>query len=69
MTKALIGKVLGEEGGSSEGIVSAIQWAVDNGANVISMSLGSTSPVSSSDSFAKVSLRHWRPLARWRATV
>ena len=40
VTKALIGKVLGEEGGSSEGIVSAIQWAVDNGANVISMSLG-----------------------------
>ena len=40
VAKALIGKVLGEEGGSSEGIVSAIQWAVDNGANVISMSLG-----------------------------
>lgn len=38
--KALIGKVLGEEGGSSEQIVKAIQWAVDNGANVISMSLG-----------------------------
>ena len=40
VTKALIGKVLGEEGGSSEAIVSAIQWAVDSGANVISMSLG-----------------------------
>jgi subtilisin family serine protease len=38
--KALIGKVLGNQGGSSEGIVSAIQWAVENGANVISMSLG-----------------------------
>jgi subtilisin family serine protease len=38
--KALIGKVLGNAGGSSESIVSAIQWALDNGANVISMSLG-----------------------------
>ncbi|HRO61531.1 MAG TPA: S8 family serine peptidase [Burkholderiaceae bacterium] len=38
--RALIGKVLGEGGGSSESIVSAIQWAVENGANVISMSLG-----------------------------
>lgn len=38
--KALIGKVLGAKGGSSESIVSAIQWAVENGANVISMSLG-----------------------------
>jgi subtilisin family serine protease len=38
--KALIGKVLGNSGGGSDQIVSAIQWAVENGANVISMSLG-----------------------------
>jgi subtilisin family serine protease len=38
--KALIGKVVGAQGGSSDQIASAIQWAVDNGANVISMSLG-----------------------------
>lgn len=38
--KALIGKVLGREGGSSEQIANAILWAVDNGANIISMSLG-----------------------------
>jgi subtilisin family serine protease len=38
--KALIGKVLGRQGGSSDQIVNAIEWAVDNGANVISMSLG-----------------------------
>jgi subtilisin family serine protease len=41
---ALIGKVLGSQGGSSESIVTAIQWAVDNGAHVISMSLGMDFP-------------------------
>jgi subtilisin family serine protease len=40
ITKVLIGKVLGEGGGGSDQIVRAIQWAVDGGANVISMSLG-----------------------------
>jgi subtilisin family serine protease len=38
--KVLIGKVLGSQGGSSDQIVNAIQWAVENGANIISMSLG-----------------------------
>jgi subtilisin family serine protease len=38
--KALIGKVLGAGGGASDQIASAIQWAVENGANVVSMSLG-----------------------------
>jgi len=38
--RALIGKVLGEGGGSSSTIAQAIQWAVNEGANVISMSLG-----------------------------
>lgn len=42
--RALIGKVLGAEGGSSDQIVRAIRWAVDNGANVISMSLGMDFP-------------------------
>ncbi|MFB9995281.1 S8 family serine peptidase [Deinococcus oregonensis] len=38
--RALIGKVLGEQGGSSEAIARAIVWAVQEGAHVISMSLG-----------------------------
>ncbi|MBJ7312495.1 S8 family serine peptidase [Rugamonas sp. CCM 8940] len=43
--KALIGKVLDSQGsGSSDNIVKAILWAVDQGANVISMSLGMDFP-------------------------
>ena len=39
--KALIGKVLGDDGsGSSEMIFGALTWAAENGANVVSMSLG-----------------------------
>jgi subtilisin family serine protease len=38
--KALIGKVLGDQGGGSDAIVRAINWALEEEANVISMSLG-----------------------------
>jgi subtilisin family serine protease len=39
--RALIGKVLGDDGsGNSEMIFQALNWAVENGANIISMSLG-----------------------------
>jgi subtilisin family serine protease len=44
VTKAFIGKVLGTNGGASDEIVNAIQWAVDQGAHVISMSLGMDFP-------------------------
>jgi len=41
VTQALIGKVLGDSGGgSSEMLFSGLLWAMQNGANVISMSLG-----------------------------
>jgi subtilisin family serine protease len=36
---ALIGKVLGRDGGGSDVILEAIEWALQNGAQVMSMSL------------------------------
>lgn len=42
--KALIGKVLGTQGGPSDQIASSIHWAAENGAQVISMSLGMDFP-------------------------
>ncbi len=43
--RALIGRVLGADGsGSSEGIARALTWAVQEGAHVVSMSLGMDFP-------------------------
>ena len=47
VTRAMIGKVLGGNGGGSDVIVQAIQWAVNGGAHVVSMSLGIDFPGSS----------------------
>lgn len=50
MKKALIGKVLDRNGsGSTDQICNAIMWAANNGANVISMSLGLDFPGYQSD--------------------
>lgn len=38
--RAIIGKVLGSGGGSTHSLIVAMQWALAEGANVISMSLG-----------------------------
>lgn len=40
VTKAIIGKVIGPGGGSSAQIAEAVNWAISEGAHVISMSLG-----------------------------
>lgn len=42
--KALIGKVLGEQGAATDRLWQAIEWAVNNGANIVSMSLGMDFP-------------------------
>src|SRR5688572_8454508 len=42
--KLLAGKVLGHDGGTTTGIAQAIEWALDQGAHVISMSLGMDFP-------------------------
>jgi subtilisin family serine protease len=40
VTKAVIGKVLGEGGGSTATLFTAINWAIENKAHIVSMSLG-----------------------------
>jgi subtilisin family serine protease len=69
---ALIGKVLGSKGGSSDAICQAMMWAVNNGANVISMSLGIDFPGAVKRLTAQgvpVELATSQALAAYRANV
>ncbi|GGU10366.1 S8 family peptidase [Nocardioides albus] len=46
----LVGKVLGDNGtGAASWIISGMQWAVDSGADVVSMSIGTSTPSDCSD--------------------
>lgn len=50
----LVGKVLGNDGyGQNSGIIEAMEWAKDQGAEVVSMSLGDTTPDDGSDPMAQ----------------
>ncbi|MEV4317491.1 S8 family serine peptidase [Actinocrispum sp. NPDC049592] len=52
-TKLLNGKVLNDFGGGAESwIIAGMQWAADKGANVISMSLGSSFPSDGTDAMS-----------------
>ena len=70
VTKALIGKVIGgPAGGGSDILSEAIVWAADNGANVVSMSLGIDFPGWSIGWFAKMaSPFKWPPRLRSSST-
>ena len=45
----LVGKVLGTHGGQSSWIIEGMEWAIDQGADVVSMSLGSEQPTNCKD--------------------
>ncbi|MFG2432932.1 S8 family serine peptidase [Streptomyces sp. NPDC048590] len=50
----LVGKVLGDAGyGQNSGIIEAMEWAKDQGAAVVSMSLGDTTPDDGTDPMAQ----------------
>jgi subtilisin family serine protease len=51
--RLLVGKVLGEYGGREDWIINGMQWAVDNGAKVVNMSLGG-SPTDGTDLMSQV---------------
>lgn len=48
-SQLLVGKVLGTHGGQSSWIIEGMEWAIDQGADVVSMSLGSEQPTDCKD--------------------
>ena len=73
VTKALIGKVLGDDGrGSSEAMFQGIEWAVQNGAQVVSISIELDFPTfvkDQVDAGTPADLATSRALAAYRANL
>jgi hypothetical protein len=73
VSKALIGKVLGDDGrGSSEAMFQGIQWAVQNGARVVSISIEFDFPAfvkDQVDAGTPADLATSRALAAYRANL
>jgi subtilisin family serine protease len=70
--RALVGKVIGEHTATTAMLVSAIQWALDEGADVISQSLGLDFPGEVARQIARglpAELATSRALAAYRATT
>lgn len=69
--KVLVAKVIGTQGGDSEQVVNAIQWAAEQGADIISMSLGIDYPgkVKQLEQHMPTELAVSRALEGYRANV
>ncbi|WP_206663214.1 MULTISPECIES: S8 family serine peptidase [unclassified Pseudomonas] len=69
--RVLIAKVIGVRGGDSEQVVNAIQWAAEQGADIISMSLGIDYPgkVKQLEKVLPIELAVSRALEGYRANV
>lgn len=69
--RVLVAKVIGSQGGDSEQVVNAIQWAAEQGADIISMSLGIDYPgkVKQLEQHMPTELAVSRALEGYRANV
>ena len=68
-SKIIAAKVLNDEGtGTSQNIVAGIQWAIESGADILSMSLGSPEPDEEIHQalLTRYLQRHLRDHRRWQ---